>query len=225
MLHVVAVHPVPGRRLDLAADQLVLQKGSDQLFPIPGGKLGCPTHGAGTTNVARQQVGASIHSTHISAVLINTEHSRNTSVVLDALLEYSVDLNHGIADLIDLIALPRNRHQNLSPPAAISPCGDVQPDMPLVIEHRPAPATSPLRQGVRHDGPDRHIPITSRRLVRCLVRCSSHSLASASTCWRSQADQMTVKAKAFGRKPSLRKRSGWRESNPHHQLGRLRFYH
>ncbi len=36
-----------------------------------------------------------------------------------------------------------------------------------VIQRRPAP----LRQRVRHDGPDRVLPVTGRRHVRRLVRC------------------------------------------------------
>jgi hypothetical protein len=73
---------------------------------------------AGTTNVARQQVGSIIHSTQISAVLISAEHSRDTGIRLNPLLELLVDLNHGIADLVDVIALPRDWQQDLSTPAS-----------------------------------------------------------------------------------------------------------
>ncbi|MFM1799717.1 MAG: hypothetical protein RLZZ117_1995 [Cyanobacteriota bacterium] len=34
-----------------------------------------------------------------------------------------------------------------------------------------SPAAAPLGQRVRHDGPDRHLPITGRGPVRCLARC------------------------------------------------------
>jgi hypothetical protein len=72
-------------------------------------------------------------------------HTGHTGLWLNALLKALEDLNHGVADLIDLIALPRNREQNLSPPASTGPSGDVQPDMPPMIQHRPAPAAAPLR--------------------------------------------------------------------------------
>jgi hypothetical protein len=44
-------------------------------------------------------------------------HPGHTDIRLDALLKALEDLKHGIADLLDLIALPRNREQHLPPPA------------------------------------------------------------------------------------------------------------
>jgi len=38
VFHVVPLDPMPGRRLDLATDQLVLPESSDQLFPVPRSK-------------------------------------------------------------------------------------------------------------------------------------------------------------------------------------------
>ncbi len=72
-------------------------------------------------------------------------HPGHTDIQLDTLLKALEDIKHGIADLLDLIALPRNREQHLSPPAATCTCGDVQADMPPVIQYSAAPPTAPLR--------------------------------------------------------------------------------
>lgn len=77
---------------------------------------------------------------------------------LDALLELPENHNHRIADLVDLVALPRNGHKHLPAPAPSSPSSNVQPRMTAMVEHRPAPTAALLRQGVRQHRPDRAPP-------------------------------------------------------------------
>jgi hypothetical protein len=48
---------------------------------------------------------------------ICTGHGSNASIGLDALRKLLVDLNHRIADLVNLIALPRNGQEHLPAPA------------------------------------------------------------------------------------------------------------
>jgi hypothetical protein len=42
-------------------------------------------------------------------LLLGTVHPGNAGIGLNALLELVVDLNHSVADLVNLIALPGNR--------------------------------------------------------------------------------------------------------------------
>jgi hypothetical protein len=51
------------------------------------------------------------HCRPIGALLLRTGHPGNAGIRLDALLELVVDLNHGVADLIDLVALPGDRQE------------------------------------------------------------------------------------------------------------------
>jgi hypothetical protein len=92
------------------------------------------------------------------------------AIGLDALLELLVDLNHRIADVVDLVALPRNGKKYLPAPAPSSPSSDVQARMTTVIEHRPATTAALLRQGIRHHRPDRVLPVPVRRHGRRWLR-------------------------------------------------------
>ncbi|KMM16273.1 hypothetical protein SYNGFB01_12165 [Synechococcus sp. GFB01] len=58
------------------------------------------------------------HCLPISALRLRTGHPGNAGIRLDALLELVVDLNHGVADLVNLVALPVDRQQHL---AALAP--------------------------------------------------------------------------------------------------------
>ena len=155
----------------LAADQLVLPESSDQLFPVPRGKHRRHSPVPGPAVVADLQTAACTRITFRSPRFIRTGHTCNTRIGLDALLKLLVDLNHRIADLVDLIAFPRDGQEHLPPPTPSGPCSNVQPSMTTVVEHRPATAAALLRQGVRHNRPDRVLPVTGRRHVRRLVRC------------------------------------------------------
>ena len=198
---------MPGRRLDLATDQLVLPESSDQLFPVPRGKHCRHSPVPGSACMACLQTATCCTQLRLCSLgAISTGHASNASIGFDALLKLLVDLNHRIADLVDLIALPRDGQQHLPAPGSGLP--------------RPASTAPLLRQGMRHHRPDRAPPITGRRHVRRGGDNSSHSLARASKRRRRLAGRKPGAAKALGRKPLLRKASGRRESNPHHQLGR-----
>jgi len=49
--------------------------------------------------------------------------------------------------------------------------------------------------------------------------------ANSACIWRASASAKACDSKGFQQKTPIKKASGRRESNPHHQLGRLRFYH
>lgn len=90
---------------------------------------------------------------------------------INALLKFIKHINDRIPNFIDLIALPWNGEQYLSSFPSGRTCGDVQPDVPPMIQNGPTSSAAPLRQGVRHHGSDRPLPVTGRRHVRRLVRC------------------------------------------------------
>lgn len=71
--------------------------------------------------MVRQLAAAGLRLNCLTPLVISTGHSSDTGVGLDALLELLVDLNNGIADLVDLIALPPNRKQHLAAPAPPAP--------------------------------------------------------------------------------------------------------
>jgi hypothetical protein len=168
MIHVVPVDPMPGRRLDIAAYELVLPKGRNQLLPVSEGNTYNHPLLDRTAALAREQAHT---SATIAPLLLKSGHSSDTSIRFDALLKLLVDLNYGISNLVDVIALPWSWQQDLTAPAPASPRSDVQPRMTSVIQNGPAPAAAPLRQGMRHHSPNRVLPITGRSHVRCLVRC------------------------------------------------------
>ena len=59
-------------------------------------------------------------------MLLSTVHPGNAGIGLNALLELVVGLNHSVADLVNLIALPGDRQQHLAafaPTRPSSPCG------------------------------------------------------------------------------------------------------
>jgi hypothetical protein len=65
--------------------------------------------------------------------------------------------------------LPWNWKQYLTSFPSCRTCGDVQPNVPPMIQNSPTSSATPLRQGVRHHGSDRPLPVTGRRHVRCLA--------------------------------------------------------
>ena len=90
---------------------------------------------------------------------------------INALLKFIKYIDNCIPNFIDLIALPWNGEQYLSSFPSGRTCGDVQPDGPSMIQNGPTSSAAPLRQGVRHHGSDRPLPVTGRRQMRRLVRC------------------------------------------------------
>jgi hypothetical protein len=52
---------------------------------------------------------------------IRTGHAGHAGIGLDALLELVIDLNHRIADPVDLIPFPRNGQEHLPAPARAAP--------------------------------------------------------------------------------------------------------
>jgi hypothetical protein len=56
----------------------------------------------------------SVHCLPIGALLLRRGHQSNAGTGLDALLELVVDLNHGVADLVNLVTLPGDRQQRCS---------------------------------------------------------------------------------------------------------------
>ncbi len=90
---------------------------------------------------------------------------------INALLKFIKYIDNCIPNFVDLIALPWNGEQYLSSFSSGRTCGNVQPDVPSMIQNGPASSAAPLRQGVRHHGSDRPLPVTGRRHVRRLVRC------------------------------------------------------
>lgn len=148
------------RCLDLAAEQLVLTESCEQIRPVPWGEPHLIRPVPGSAALSRGRANHGCLGATTSERVIHAWHPRHTDIWLNALLEVLVDLDQGIADLVQLIALPWNGQQHLPSPAAPNTRGDVQAGMPPVIEHRPAPPAAPLRQRLRHIGPDRHLPVT-----------------------------------------------------------------
>ena len=120
VVHVVPEDPMPGRRLDLATDQLVLPESSDQLIPVPRGmhRRHSPVPGPAGVNCLRTAAcsGLPLCSPRSS----RSRHACHAGIGLDALLKLLVDLNHRIADMSNLIALPRNGQEHLPAPAPSS---------------------------------------------------------------------------------------------------------
>ena len=92
---------------------------------------------------------------------------------INALLEFIKYIDNCIPNVIDLIALPWNGEQDLSSFSSGRTCGNVQPDVPSMIQNGPTSSAAPLRQGVRHHGSDRPLLVTGRRHVRRFVRRSA----------------------------------------------------
>jgi len=111
VVHVVPVDPVPGGRLDLATDQLVLPEGCNQGIPVTRSVERRTTSMPGAAALARCR---SVHCLPIGALLLRRGHPSNAGTGLDTLLELVVDLNHGVPDLIDLVALPGDRQKYLA---------------------------------------------------------------------------------------------------------------
>ena len=88
---------------------------------------------------------------------------------INALLKFIKYIDNCIPNFIDLIALPWNGEQYLPSFPSGRTCGDVQPDVPSMIQNGPTSSAAPLRQGVRHHGSDRPLLVTGRRHVRCLA--------------------------------------------------------
>jgi len=103
--------------------------------------------------------------------MVRPDNASYAEIRINALLKFIKDINNCVSDDIDLTAFPWNWKQYLSsfPPSCT--CSNVQPDVPPVIQNGPTSPAAPLRQGVRHHGSDRPLPVTGRRHVRRLVRC------------------------------------------------------
>ncbi len=103
--------------------------------------------------------------------MVRPEDASDAEIWINALLKFIKHIDDCIPNFIDLIALPWNGEQYLAPFLSGRTCGDVQPDVPSMIQNGPTSSAAPLRQGVRHHGSDRPLPVTGRRHVRRLVRC------------------------------------------------------
>ena len=90
---------------------------------------------------------------------------------INPFLKFIKHINNCIPNFIDLIESPWDWKQNLSSFPSGCTRGDVQPDVPPMIQNAPTSFAASLRQSVRHHGSDRPFPIAGRRHVRRLVRC------------------------------------------------------
>ena len=101
--------------------------------------------------------------------MVRPDNASYAEIRINALLKFIKDINNCVSDDIDLTTFPWNWKQYLSsfPPSCT--CSNVQPDVPSVIQNGPTSPAAPLRQGVRHHGSDRPLPVTGRRHVRCLA--------------------------------------------------------
>lgn len=105
--------------------------------------------------------------------MVRPEDASYAEIRVNTLLKFIKHIEDCIPNFIDLIALPWNWKQYLSSFPSGRTCGDVQPDVPPMIQNGPTSSATPLRQGVRHHGSDRPLPVTGRRHVRRLVRRSA----------------------------------------------------
>ena len=102
-------------------------------------------------------------------MMMRPEDASYAEIWINALLKFIKHIDNCIPNFINLIALPWNGEQYLSSFSSGRTCGNIQPDVPSMIQNGPTSSAAPLRQGVRHHGSYRPIPVTGRRHVRRLA--------------------------------------------------------
>lgn len=71
--------------------------------------------------------------------VVRPEDASYAEIRINALLKFIKHIDNCIPNFIDLIASPWNRKQYLTPSPSGRTCGDVQPDVPPMIQNGPTP--------------------------------------------------------------------------------------
>jgi hypothetical protein len=139
-IHEEWINAVLQNRPDLSRAQLERTRSLDQLFPVPRSKRRRHSPVPGATWVACLRTAACTDLHFCPPCSIRSRHACHAGIRLDALLKLLVDPNHGVADLVNLVALPGDRQKHLAAFAPTCPGSNVQRRMTTVIEHRPSTA-------------------------------------------------------------------------------------